>query len=239
MIERSWPMGTGSPRVRVPLGDYSSAELDRRAERSRSRVRGFTREAFRFFLGAGGYATPPGRVACARELARAEYTGLARSWDVSWEDTGGPCYCADDDVRCQCDRERERWEHRTRELGYAPRSGWECQCKTATLATPADFGERDASGGELGSWEVVLRWEYSRSGICGADASYRRVVRAELFAERLVEGELELDDAERWDAFLRRVPAGPWELGPGGAPRVLGGATAVLGDHPGDVLGVR
>lgn len=49
------------------------------------------RKAFRFFLNNAGYATPPGRVACAAALAKAEKKARELNFQFLWE----PDYDAD------------------------------------------------------------------------------------------------------------------------------------------------
>jgi hypothetical protein len=47
-------------------------------------------QQIRFFAENAGYATPPGRMACAKALADAENFASAHDWEVSWEwDEGG------------------------------------------------------------------------------------------------------------------------------------------------------
>ena len=43
------------------------------------------REAFRFHLKHAGYASPPGRAACALSKAKAEAIAEERGWEVHWE----------------------------------------------------------------------------------------------------------------------------------------------------------
>jgi hypothetical protein len=45
---------------------------------------------YRFFREHGGYCTPPGPVACALELARAERAADALGWRVEWRDDDLP-----------------------------------------------------------------------------------------------------------------------------------------------------
>lgn len=170
------------------------------AERSADRRRGFTRSAFQFFLDHAGYGVPPGRVICARELARAEYLGLSRSWEVRWE-SESECYCRTFDAcevqPCECTRGAwtDRPGPRNERVGPGGFLSGECVCESAVIVVPD--ADRDA---------VTERWDASLGGICGADPAYRRVIRAELFAELIAP---ELAELGSWDAFLARVPAGP------------------------------
>lgn len=52
-------------------------------------------EAFRFFLENAGYATPPGRAACALNLMRAEREAHERGWVVLWQAESEDCGCED------------------------------------------------------------------------------------------------------------------------------------------------
>src|SRR5436190_1084633 len=45
----------------------------------------FTTEAFHFFIENAGYSTPPGRVACAANLARAEKWARDHDIEFQWE----------------------------------------------------------------------------------------------------------------------------------------------------------
>ena len=79
------------------------------------------RKAWRFFLDNAGYATPPGRAACALSLARSERESYARGWTVSW---GADSFC-------DCETyENER-------VGYVPMEG------------PCDFAELLDEQGEV------------------------------------------------------------------------------------------
>jgi len=49
-----------------------------------------TPEAYQFFLEHAGYATPPGREACAFELAYAEQYAKQCGWAYQWEDDPEP-----------------------------------------------------------------------------------------------------------------------------------------------------
>jgi hypothetical protein len=48
------------------------------------------RDAIEFFAENAGYCTPPGRMACAKELAEAEHIARANHWDYTWEDDDLP-----------------------------------------------------------------------------------------------------------------------------------------------------
>ena len=118
------------------------------------------RNAWRFFLNNAGYATPPGRVACAASLARAEAEARERGWYVFWEgESDIPYEDALGDHAYWCDREAkgERHQHTV---------------EMATLVGPDS----------MSSLSNVLA---SLGAIIDADAAYRRVVAAELAAEAL------------------------------------------------------
>lgn len=126
--------------------------------------------AWRFFRENAGYSTPPGRVACAMEYARAERDGRALGWSVVWADDDG-CTCHEFDFICDCQRVDRRGRS-------------ECHCEYAAL------------------WDDRGNFMDSLSGICGADADYRRVVAAELMLEALA---ARWAEAARWDAYLGRI----------------------------------
>lgn len=116
-----------------------------------------TRAAIEFFAGNAGYCTPPGRMVCARDLARAEAEGSRRGWVVGWEPET-ECFCGEFDYDCPC------INRRTNTHGY-------CACSAAILYS--DWGDRPADIiGSLG-------------GICSADLAYQRVVSAELMLDAL------------------------------------------------------
>ena len=48
------------------------------------------RAGYRFFLQHAGYATPPGRAACALALAKAEIAGEEAGFEVDWQDDPEP-----------------------------------------------------------------------------------------------------------------------------------------------------
>ncbi len=48
------------------------------------------RDAFRFFLENAGYATPPGRAACALDLARAEQDAELMGFSFEWVSDDDP-----------------------------------------------------------------------------------------------------------------------------------------------------
>jgi hypothetical protein len=103
------------------------------------------RKRFQFFLANAGYATPPGRAACALGLAKAEAYAEDHEWSFEW--------VFDDDADLSWMDEAERkLDHEV--LG--------CVVK-------------DADGEVLASlWSIV-----------DPDASYRRVVEAELSSEAM------------------------------------------------------
>jgi hypothetical protein len=113
-------------------------------------------ERFRFFLQHAGYATPPGRAACALSLARAEHVARdIADATFEWEyDTDQPIedlldssiFRSEEEFKTYCDRYRD-------------------DVSVCLL--------RDAKG------EVRA----SLCGIIGADSKYRRVVEAELALE--------------------------------------------------------
>lgn len=149
--------------------------------------------AWRFFLGHAGYATPPGRVKCAWDLARAEREATKRGWYVSWR--------VDDD--CFCRQIRGQYGFSDQEMLTCPcERDSSCQCEGAVLMNrePEYCDERDAE------------WIASLWGICGADQAYRRVVAAELALEALGP---EWDEVARWNALLARVTA---DLNMAGSP---------------------
>lgn len=115
------------------------------------------RRALEFFAENAGYSTPPGRMVCARDLARAEAEGSRRGWVVGWEPET-ECYCGEFDYSCACFVDR------------GTRRG-DCACSVAILYS--GWGDRRADIiGSLG-------------GICSADSAYRRVVSAELMLDAL------------------------------------------------------
>jgi hypothetical protein len=101
------------------------------------------RKAFQFFLDNAGYATPPGRAACALELARAERYAYEQEWSWEWR------FDDDADLSWMDDAERAK-EHEV--LG-------------------AILNDRDGN-------HLASLW-----GIVDPDATYRRVVEAELASE--------------------------------------------------------
>lgn len=113
------------------------------------------RSSWKFFFDNAGYSTPPGRVVCARDLARAEREAWERDMVVSWapDDT---CFCAEDDVTCRCE------------------TSGECWCEYAALYPGDEWGILPGS-----------RPLASLSGICDADSAYQRVIAAELVLEVL------------------------------------------------------
>lgn len=131
-----------------------------------------TPDAFRFFLENAGWSAPPGRVVCAADLAQAERSAWSADLICVWEleDT---CYCSEDDIICACDRGRLTDAARSRAGHYS--RGWECHCEHATVFHRGEWEDYDRATGPLASL----------GGICGADANYRRVVAAELYAEAL------------------------------------------------------
>lgn len=134
--------------------------------------------AIRFFADNAGYATPPGRMVCAKQLADAEAEAKRRQWYVEWNDAV-ECFCAEDDVTCECDRRRQHnathhWPNLYQTV---------CVCEEAMLlAVPWGAHGYDCAG--AGAPAPVLA---SLSGICSATPEYRRVVAAELAAEALAE----------------------------------------------------
>jgi hypothetical protein len=115
-----------------------------------------TREAFRFFLDNAGYATPPGRAACALELARAE----------RFADRGPYCVAVDWDADADADRS---W------IGNFTRDGRD-DGRTLWSARVELF---DAAG------EPVAAASLGGVDLAGDpwDDDYARVVRAELLLE--------------------------------------------------------
>jgi hypothetical protein len=116
-----------------------------------------SRKAFRFFLEHAGYATPPGRAACALGLSRAEERAKAVGITFEWE--------WDEDADLSWMDDRDRYYHHDGGKRH-PREHEVLGC----IARGPD-GEHLAS-----------LW-----GIVDADASYRRVVEAELAAEALAD----------------------------------------------------
>lgn len=115
---------------------------------------GSLHKAFKFFCEHAGYATPPGRAACALELARAELTFLEAESDnharIVWEDDyDADTSWMDEDTARECQ---------------------DMMCEYAAL----QVWSRDAR-----KWDTVA----SIGGIFGATDEYRRVVRAELASE--------------------------------------------------------
>lgn len=142
------------------------------------------RRALEFFAENAGYSTPPGRMMCARDLARAEAEGSRRGWAVEWSPETD-CFCREFDSDCECRRAARRGDSRN--------GRWECYCESAVL------------GEEIG-WPENPRivWLGSLGGICSADSAYRRVVSAELMLDALAG---EWADLARVDAFINRVAA--------------------------------
>lgn len=128
------------------------------------------REAFRFFLEHAGYATPPGRAACALELARAE-AGLQCALaygegSVDWREDWTPYDPGD---ACTEDEARERFA-----------SGeW-----TGPFGCVVAIGDDQHPRAVASLWGIVL-------GPRGLDDPYCRVVVAELAAEALEENRRE------------------------------------------------
>lgn len=136
------------------------------------------RAAIEFFAENAGYCTPPGRMACARDLARAESEGSRRGWVVEWSpDPDCDRDWVGDGFDCACERSYKRAVFRARD-------GWECFCESAVLWAPG---------------EVLIG---SLGGICSADSSYRRVISAELMLDGLAGEWLE---SERYTSLLGRI----------------------------------
>lgn len=115
-------------------------------------------EAFSFFREHAGYATPPGKLACAKALAEAEQLGEELGLTVVWEPE--ECWSIDD-IETE-----ERWQKRTLrriELG-------ELEVCRAYV--------QDYAGNCLASLSMI---------VAGPHDSYRRVVSAELMQEALEE----------------------------------------------------
>jgi hypothetical protein len=126
-------------------------EQEKRAAEARKLA---LRKSWQFFLEHAGYATPPGRAACALELARAELAFLDAESDnrarIVWEhDSDADTSWMDEDVARDCQ---------------------DMTCEYVVLQVWQD---------DAREWDTVA----SLGGIFGADDTYRRVVRAELASE--------------------------------------------------------
>jgi hypothetical protein len=147
-----------------------------------------TRERFRFFLEHAGYATPPGRAACALELARAEQ-GLECALaygeaSVQWLDDDVPYDPGDAFTE---DEARERSES----------GAW-----TGPVGSIVAIGDEQHPRAVASLWGVVLD---SRE----LGDPYARVVVAELAFEAIDEARRERDERERaarMDVATREAP---------------------------------
>jgi len=134
------------------------------------------RERFRFFLKHAGYATPPGRAACALELARAEEDlssalGYGEA-SVDWRDDSEPW---DEGTEISADDSARRFA-----------SGeW-----TGPYGCIVAIGDDQRPRAVASLWGIVLD---SR----GTDDPYARVIVAELAVEALEEYRRERDERER------------------------------------------
>lgn len=142
------------------------------------------RKAFRFFLEHAGYGTPPGRAACALDLARAERDGAARDWHVTWhydEADAGMCSPADERYgRDACDV-----------CGLLPTPQWGniYDERDSRCVSSPRYGYPSCPGEHSVQW-AALRDEDDNilatlGGIVDADEDYQRVVAAELASEAL------------------------------------------------------
>jgi hypothetical protein len=116
-----------------------------------------------FFYEHAGYSYDPktesadeGRVRCAREMAKAEAFVKGQEYEYEWDwDESGCNGCDCDSPDCKCS------------------TGEEHETLCVSLFNPRDR--------ETDKYATLV----SLSGICGADAKYRRVIEAELALEAM------------------------------------------------------
>jgi len=143
------------------------------------------REAWRFFLANGAVVTPPGRVVCAAEYARAEQTAEALGWELQTEPDYDP-EMGDHESWCKRARRRAAGYNNGRPFGWRRdrlpgdmREGVyvgshrveDCDHEYVTLVLADDTGRILASVGSV---------EYGH-----LDRDYARYWRAEL-AEQVI-----------------------------------------------------
>ena len=129
------------------------------------RVPAKLREAFQFFMDHAGYATPPGREACALSLARAE------SWAKAREDAGALQYLIEDEDMDPADSFTE-----PDDIAFARAHPWLCLALQAKRA-PCD---RCGLGG---GWETVA--SIGGVSVKSMNDPYIRVLKAELAHEAM------------------------------------------------------
>jgi hypothetical protein len=146
-----------------------------------------TLEAFRFFLEHAGYCDPPGRAACAMNLARAETRAKELGLTVTWEDDDLPW-----DGDCPAPKLLKC------ATVYAP--GIDPSLVDARFpffeGTPRDTDRYVPSGSRSGTYR--MREVLASCGGIGLESRhdpYVRVVSAELFAEALDELDAERERA--------------------------------------------
>lgn len=126
--------------------------------RRRKQLTPAIRSAFRFFLHHAGYATPPGRVACALALAKAEAKLLASDLEFITRDDDERAYCYCDNPTCK----------------YHEGSKHDWPTIAAAIVRPCTEHGLDCKHAE---------YLASLGGIMEPDANYLRVIRAELACE--------------------------------------------------------
>ena len=123
--------------------------------------------AYRFHKEHGGYATPPGKVACALAAAKAEIAARNLGWRVVWEYDDDPSFALDD---------HDEWCYRARQATYEGRDSFAyCDHDVMWAALYTDDDQRS-------QFAIPAA---SLSGIIDADHNYRRVIEAELALEAL------------------------------------------------------
>lgn len=137
------------------------------------------RRQIEFFAAHAGYSTPPGRMACAKNLADAETYANDQGWEYLIMDDDERAYCYCDNPKCPYHEGSEKDQN----------DGW----RTVAIVLYAPCAEHGISCKHAKALA-------SLSGIMDPDDQYIRVVQAELAAEAM-------HDRERTEEIPADVPA--------------------------------